>query len=290
MQSVKCSNDLVTSKDATIEGFSWQVNEKVEKAYSFAANAKYFVMKAKNIRSIADVRADAKLTEFVIAACMLSQKSLSHLSIDMQNDIIKRLIDFARLNDPEYVKSLEQRYFLTSGDSLGGSMRNIIGQSAQEKLTESVFARLECLGKRPVRSLNRSKTVAIKWQNRQIIFDKKPSFIGKSVDFIVVNGSSANNGYLESPADYVCCGELKGGIDPAGADEHWKTAKTALERIVTSFREKGVAKPKLFFLGAAIETAMSAEIFSLLQSGWLTGAANINYENQFSEIVDMIIA
>ncbi|HAJ78349.1 MAG TPA: hypothetical protein DCO75_01135, partial [Fibrobacteres bacterium] len=32
--------------------------------------------------------------------------------------------------------------------------------------------------------------------------------------------------------------ELKGGIDPAGADEHWKTAKTAIDRIVSAFKKR----------------------------------------------------
>ena len=170
-------------------------------------------------------------------------------------------------------------------------MRNVVGQSAQDKLTEAIFARLETLGKKPERVLNKTKkTVAIKWADRRVIFDKKPKFIDKSVDIIVVKGESARTGSLEDPEEYVCCGELKGGIDPAGADEHWKTAKTALERIATSFKDQGLNKPNLVFLGAAIEVAMSNEIFELLSSGWLTGVANINYADQFSEIVDLIIS
>jgi len=30
-------------------------------------------------------------------------------------------------------------------------------------------------------------------------------------------------------------GELKGGIDPAGADEHWKTANKALDKMRKPF-------------------------------------------------------
>jgi hypothetical protein len=40
------------------------------------------------------------------------------------------------------------------------------------------------------------------------------------------------------------------GIDPAGADEHWKTANFALERIRKSFAKK--KKPQTFFIGASI--------------------------------------
>jgi type II restriction enzyme len=291
MKSVKKAQDLVTSKEAIVKGFSWQASEKVSRADTFISHADYFIKKANSIKNIADVRKDQVLTEFVIASCMLSKKSLSHLSLETQNEIIEKLIDFEKLSDHEYLRILEQRYFLTSGDSLGGTMRNVIGQFAQEKLTEAIIARLQKLNKNPERVVNKdNKTTAIKWLDRQVIFDKKPTFINKSIDIIVVKGESARTGKLENPRDYVCCGELKGGIDPAGADEHWKTAKTALERIVTAFVSKKLDTPNLVFIGAAIENSMSNEIFDLLESQWLTGAANINYADQFNEVIDIIIS
>lgn len=84
----------------------------------------------------------------------------------------------------------------------------------------------------------------------------------------------------------MACGELKGGIDPAGADEHWKTAKTALERI---YNNKNLSV-KLCFIGAAIEKSMATEIFELLNSGWLSTAANFNYDNQTQELIEWLIS
>lgn len=264
MQSVKKAQDLVTSKEATIQGFSWQASEKVLRSDTFISHADYFAKKAKDIKSIKDIRKDKILTEFIIASCMLSRKSLSHLALDIQDKIIGKLIDFKRLSDPQYLRTLERRYFLTSGDSLGGSMRNAVGQFAQEKLTESIVARLQKLNKSPSSISNKDgKTTAVLWTDRRIIFDKKPVFIDKSIDIIVVKGKSATTGNLENPSDYVCCGELKGGIDPAGADEHWKTAKTALQRIEEAFKAKQINVPNLVFIGAAIESSMANEIFAL---------------------------
>ena len=74
-------------------------------------------------------------------------------------------------------------------------------------------------------------------------------------------------------------GELKGGIDPAGADEHWKTANTALEHIRTTFPSAG-HPVQTSFVGAAIETAMAEEIYSQLQAGVMTNAANLTNDNQ----------
>ena len=39
-------------------------------------------------------------------------------------------------------------------------------------------------------------------------------------------------------------GELKGGIDPAGADEHWKTGNSALVRIRKAFEDYQVLLSK----------------------------------------------
>jgi hypothetical protein len=71
----------------------------------------------------------------------------------------------------------------------------------------------------------------------------------------------------------------KGGIDPAGADEHWKTARTALTRIREAFAAQKLS-PHTFFIGAAIEAKMAAEIWQMLKTGVLENAANLTDETQ----------
>ncbi|GAB1108566.1 MAG: hypothetical protein Sw2PiMacB_29000 [Shewanella algae] len=299
MQSVKSLNDLVTKQEHTQAGFLWQAQQKIARSGEYCALADYFLNKARSgqVRSIHDVHADPYLERFMIAACMLSEKSLNYLSA---SDQIAQLVDFSQINNQSYVDELVRRYFLTFGDSLGGAMRNAVGSVGQTKLDEAIFKRLASLGKNPMRIMNttRTKASAIVWADRVVIFDMIPKFIRKSVDIIVVRKKNTEvvenlthvKCMLERIDDYMCAGELKSGIDPAGADEHWKTAKSALDRISTSFAGFGKPTPKLVFIGAAIESAMAAEIFELLQSGWLAGAANLNNEAQFNEVVDLIIA
>jgi len=86
-----------------------------------------------------------------------------------------------------------------------------------------------------------------------------------------------------TPSAYIALGELKGGLDPAGADEHWKTASTALTRIREAFG-KHKLKPHTFFIGAAIEAKMAEEIWSLLKRGVLENAANLTDDDQIASI------
>jgi len=99
-------------------------------------------------------------------------------------------------------------------------------------------------------------------------------------DDIKVNISQCEN--------YIALGELKGGIDPAGADEHWKTAKTALDRIKESFKRNGHT-PALFFVGAAIENKMAIEIFDNLKSNYISNAANLTKPEHITALSDWLI-
>lgn len=88
---------------------------------------------------------------------------------------------------------------------------------------------------------------------------------------------------LRAAQSYVALGELKGGIDPAGADEHWKTARAHLVRVREAFA-KEKHSPHTFFLGAAIERRMAEEIWEDLENEVLTNAANLNDDRQVASL------
>ena len=96
----------------------------------------------------------------------------------------------------------------------------------------------------------------------------------------VVKGVNFVN--LQDAGDPVEIGEA---YDKAGADEHWKTANSALGRIRTVFG----SKTDTVFIGAAIEANMANEIFNQLQDGQLTNAANLNNDAQLYNVVNWII-
>lgn len=291
MRSITCAADLVTTPEARIAGFTEQAQKKISISSGFDNEVAEFDRIFPSIHSIDDVWKNDKIKYFFLRACSLSQKSLNHISEIDQKKLVSGIINFKRLADSMYRDELKRNYYLSCGDSLGGSMRNIVGQSAQEKLTNTIIQHLESSAiPFSTNTTNSGKISTITTNNRAYVFDKKPKTINNSIDLIVVKfDSKLGIVDIETRDKYIACGELKGGIDPAGADEHWKTAKTALDRIDKHFSSNGSKSPHLFFWGAAIENAMASEIFALLQSGWLTACANLTNSTQLDESIDMLI-
>lgn len=179
-------------------------------------------------------------------------------------------------------------------------MRNVGGVLAQRKLIRAILSTLKISGTgyfwqdAKGRSWFKngddldieSSLRGLYWQNgrkhRTLIFNLTVPLVKNNVDMCLFNATPDSLDENNS-GSYTALGELKGGIDPAGADEHWKTAKTALERIRKSFN-RAKQNPHTFFIGAAIERKMANEIWDELQQGVLSNAANLNNENQLASI------
>lgn len=126
-----------------------------------------------------------------------------------------------------------------------------------------------------------------------MIFNIKVPIVKNNVDLSLLNcaENEINSGAKLAfyyPEKFIALGELKGGIDPAGADEHWKTANSALDRIRKAFATKKL-KPYTFFVGAAIEKSMAKEIFTQLRKGTLTCAGNLTVDKHLVEICGWLI-
>jgi hypothetical protein len=78
-------------------------------------------------------------------------------------------------------------------------------------------------------------------------------------------------------------GELKGGADPAGSDEHWKTATRAFERILNAAEQTGRPKPKLSFIATILVDRVAREAALWIQQGKLTSAYNLTQMAESSE-------
>ncbi len=308
LQSV---DDLITTYEATRAGFVSLALEKNRRATPYVAEARALQEAANQAKTPAALLSIQGIERGLLTAAGLSDKSLAHLMPEDKVDAISGLIkNFLEPAGANFVEELVFRFLLTRGDTLGGSMRNVGGAMAQRKLTRAILSSLTIAGQRYHWQHSKTKKWiamtnddaeielslrGLTWESdqgrRTLIYNLNIPLVKSNVDLCLFNlapqalpvNKSSKIKPVEVEPYTVALGELKGGIDPAGADEHWKTAQAALNRIRQAFADAGHS-PLTFFVGAAIERRMAGEIWEQLESGTLSNAANLNEENQVASI------
>jgi hypothetical protein len=285
-------NDLVTSKEATTSGFIAQAKEKIDLATPHIEAAIKLQNKLTAVVNTNEYIEDNTLRKMLLSVVGLSDKAIKYLQPEQETTIINETLkNLQKKAGKNWNKELVLRYLLTKGDSLGGSSRNLTGANAKIAFANSVQKALTEKGI-PFSSENIKKTLRIRkisWKNRLMVFDKNSKIVGKNIDVIVLDSSSHDdeNTLLDDKSTFIACGEVKGGIDPAGADEHWKTANSALERVRYSF---GMQRPALFFVAAAIVSSMAKEVVSQLRDNRLTFTANLTKPEQLSDLANWLVS
>ncbi|MEK7448169.1 MAG: AvaI/BsoBI family type II restriction endonuclease [Planctomycetota bacterium] len=303
------SKDLVTPYEATRAGFVSLALERNRRATPFieqARSLKSFAAAAKTPKELLKIKG---IFPALLCASGISDKASGHLEdkdkIDAINGLIKNFLEPAGAN---FVEELVYRFLLTKGDTLGGSMRNVGGILGQRKFARAIISAL-ALAKTPFYWLNSKSNTWVKASNddadielflrginwkhgskqRTALFNLTVPAVKNNIDFCLLNCDYKKMAIAyKKPELYISCGELKGGIDPAGADEHWKTAHTALNRIRKAFSSKPLSL-QTFFIGAAIEKKMAGEIWEQLKDGTLTNAANLTNQDQVNSLCNWLI-
>ena len=245
----------------------------------------------------------------LLTAAGVSHKAANHLSNPDKREVVSGLVkNSLEPTGAKFVEELVFRYLLARRDTLSSSLCNVGGFMAQKKLTRAILACLKLAGKKchwlradtkawtelpddetdVELSLRGLSWVAAKGP-RTLLYNVTVPLVKNNVDLSLFKCSSGemSRKIIHTPSAYIALGELKGGIDPAGADEHWKTARTALNRIHEAFTKQKL-KPHTFFIGAAIEAKMAGEIWEMLKQGSLENAANLTDENHIASITSWI--
>lgn len=303
------SDDLITTYESTRAGFISLALEKNRKSKPYVAQARALQKLASSAKTPVELSGIKGIEAGLLTAAGLSDKALKHLLPQDKEEAISNFIkNFLEPAGAKFVEELVFRFLLIRGDALGGSMRNIGGALAQRKLTLAIISALTIAGIEYRWQHTKSREWldmtdddsgielllrGLSWQNengnRTLIYNLTVPLVKNNVDMCLFNLSptEVQTNKHTIAETYLAVGELKGGIDPAGADEHWKTARAALDRIREAFSNTGIT-PHIFFVGAAIEKKMSTEIWSHLESGQLSNAANLTDENQVVSISDWL--
>lgn len=310
-------NDLITTSEQTRAGFIEAALVKNRKAQPLINEAETLKVYASTANKPMDLINIKEIKGMLLTASGLSDKAFKYFSEENKIEAIKEMINnFLEPVGKSFVDELVYRFLLIKGDSLGGSMRNYVGNVAKMKLIRSILAVLNVKGiafqilYKDDKAKNKwnkgvydndfenvDKIKAISWnketgESRVVFFDTNiPLNENKNVDICLYNGDTesfdggniVNNNKLA-----IMFGELKGGIDPAGADEHWKTGNSALGRIRKNFNAHNI-DVKTSFIAAAIVEGMAKEIWEQLRSKTLSFAANITVKNQLVGYCDWLI-
>jgi hypothetical protein len=297
--------DLKTTRDAIRAGFVTLALERNRRATPHVAQARALQAAVQNVKKATDLQGLLEIQPALLTAAGISDKAAGHLEAADKKKAIAGLIDnFLKPAGQNFVEELVFRFLLTRGDTLGGSMRNVGGFLAQCHLSRAIVADLRLTGT-PFRWLHRENRKwsdmpeddaglelqlrGLSWgagkQARTLQYNVGVSFIKSNIDLVLFRCGSDTicKKIIDDPKAYIALGELKGGIDPAGADEHWKTARSAFDRIRDAFGKKKL-RPHTFFIGAAIESRMADEIWEMLQDGRIENAANMTDDAQLASI------
>ncbi|MDR3046179.1 MAG: type II restriction endonuclease [Bacteroidales bacterium] len=309
---IKHPEDLVTSREQTRAGFiafALEKNRRSTPIIESTKSLKVLATKAKTAKGLLKI---AEIRPALLTAAGLSDKAVNYFTEDDKNIAILGLIEnFLEPAGKYFVDEVVYRYLLIKGDSLGGAMRNIVGAIAQQKFVRTLLSNLSISGTDYQWLDNKTKKweeksnddfsieeqlKAISWKNpkdknRVLSFNLNIPIVKNNIDICLfsANIEEYNNGEIvNTPEKIIMLGELKGGIDPAGADEHWKTGNTALNRIRESFSKHNL-KIDTSFIAAAIEKKMATEIFAQLQDKTLSNAANLTIDEQLISYCDWLL-
>ena len=293
---IRQSGDLTTPHAKTREGFVALALEKSKQANPYIEQARHLMSLTRQCSSFRDLWSVKDIRPALMAASGLSDKAAGHLTEDSRRDVFHQFADeFLAPAGDAFSEELVYRFLLTKGDSLGGKMRNIGGKIAKRRLNRAILAManlagLECSVSPEDCECMEDKIKCIGWRTgqrqRALVQDIKLPTSNTNVDLCLLDAPAG--AWEESIGDhkrYVALGELKGGFDPAGADERWKTARTAFSRLRSSIRPC----PPLFFVGAAIEAKMADEIFTQLKSGELQFVANLTNDDQVAALCRWLV-
>jgi type II restriction enzyme len=304
--------DLVTSREQTRAGFIAFALEKNRRSTPIIESAKSLKVLASKAKTAKDLLKITEIQPALLTAAGLSDKAVNYFNEDDKIKAISGLIEnFLEPAGNSFVDEVVYRYLLIKGDSLGGSMRNIVGAIAQQKFVRTLLSNLSISGTNYQWLDNKTKKweekptddfaieehlKALSWKNpkgnnRVLAFNLNIPIVKNNIDICLFNADTelyANGEIVNTPEKFLMLGELKGGIDPAGADEHWKTGNTALNRIRESFAKHNL-KIETSFIAAAIEKKMASEIFAQLQSKTLSNAANLTIDEQLISYCDWLL-
>jgi hypothetical protein len=198
------------------------------------------------------------------------------------------------------------------GESIGGSWRNEVGRLAYAEVIGGLLRYLHTKGYLSTVSYDLKGPLRLDEEEEENVYLERGNLLPDNPDFLnQLNGVESNRVVYKTVAlrngnelrlnrqiewqdkqgttykigpdlsaytvdeALTWGGELKGGADPAGSAEHWKTATRVFDRILTAAEQTGRSRPKLSFLATILVDRVAREAALWIQEGKLTSVYNL---------------
>jgi hypothetical protein len=223
------------------------------------------------------------------------------------NGIIGSLVKLSGVSNNRHLEMV----LANLGDSLGGTSRNEVGRIAstevvryivkhlhpQKRVTRIVYTLKGNIGDKDNNNIGKKLSIDVsedtdidnlihdleenRVKYREVHFSNGYSLL---LDKQIKWYSSGDKEFKIGPdfhstndnsSSMLWMAELKGGADPAGSDEHWKTATQALVRVMDASENTGRKKPFMSFIAAILVERVAIEAQQWIDEGNLTSVYNL---------------
>ena len=209
---IRHASDLVTSRQEVCRGFLSQAQSKSQKAIPYVQEAQQLWSALQKV-SRPDQLFESVPLRTLATAMGFSDKAQRYFPDTELREAIKPVLDVITKNSgSDFRTELLYRFLLTRGDTLGGEIRNLTGESGPTKFIAAVVKTLREREIEPTffhGKTGEKKIKGIAWDQKLLFFDYKPKLIDKNVDVILLMDPGIQDirqEFLEDKALYLACG------------------------------------------------------------------------------------
>lgn len=225
---------------------------------------------------------------FMLRAASFSGKSLKCYSEEAKIAAIGKLLKSLSGSVEEKKDKLANLLRINEGETRNGVVKNKFAKAGERKLVREILAALRRRGITYHVRREGDRVKSVSWAGRCLLFNFTP-FTERNLDILLVaadGDAEARTLARAGASSWLAFGELKSGVDAAGADERWKTASGMIYR--TRRKLRGYASVPIFFAARTIQRIMAKEIRADLKSSKLACAANMTKPDQRTDLADWL--
>jgi len=183
----------------------------------------------------------------------------------------------------DMISNLVSGFSLAKGESLAGVMRNLIGNIGEDRVHKVLIDHFDGKVVLSVKKSDRPKVIKFSFEGTTLFahFNVKLHAAGKNLDLVITDSVSK----LSKECVPEAVMEIKSGIDPAGEDEHWSTARSKLQQV-----KNRVDSVKCGYAAMVVGPKTRTEVREEVDAGQLVCGVNLNDDKEIEQGLKILLS